>query len=172
MGSRLALAILLLLCVPAAGQHRVVLKADRPDVVAGKSPTIWQRHAVMGWAKLMQDVNFTEAGECTLTLDENVCAGWGRKTSEHPRVLGQHEAGSVREAKGSLREVQEEVSVGRNGSRSHHALARGRKDQRGELPDAVQRRQSKKIRKMIGVQNRRGDDGVTRVTFSFPLSHL
>ncbi len=39
-----------------------------------------------------------------------VCAGWGRKTPEHPRVLRQHEAGSVREAKGSLRQVQEEVS--------------------------------------------------------------
>ena len=37
-----------------------------------------------------------------------------------------------------LREVQEEVSTGGNGRRSRQAVARGREDQRGQLPDAVQ----------------------------------
>ena len=39
--------------------------------------------------------------------------------------------------KGVLREVQDEVSIGRDGRRSHQAVARGREDQRGQLPDAV-----------------------------------
>jgi len=68
---------------------------------------------------------------------------------QHPRVLGQPEAGGVREAEGNLREVQEEVSIGRNGRRSHQAVARGRENDCGKLPDAVQGRQSKEIGEII-----------------------
>jgi hypothetical protein len=44
--------------------------------------------------------------------------------------------------------VQDEVSIGRNGSRPHQALARGRENQSDKLPNVVQRRQSEKIGKI------------------------
>lgn len=77
-----------------------------------------------------QRVRYGQVGEAGRQADEGrrcgeqtgdllVRPGGRRKTPEHPRVLRQYEAGSVREAEGSLREVQDEVSIERDGRRSH-----------------------------------------------------
>ena len=86
---------------------------------------------------------------------------WSKKSGIYPYVLDGDERhlnirafsdNMKREAyerqKGVCVKCKKKFAVGRNGRRSHQALARGREDQRGELPDAVQGRQQKKIGEM------------------------